>query len=481
MKKRGFASFAAALAMLITRAASAQPQYTAQSDSPQWLKDRRYNEGAGIRAGDLELHPGIAGEFGYDSNYLLRSTQSGVDNGPPTAPPIPALEFRLTPSLYVSTLSGQRREGDLVRSAPPVAFRGGVNFTYWELIGISSDPAASAAQNDLSKDRDVSGAADARLDILPERPFGASVFASYSRVAQPSTTSADPNFSFDRDNVGAGAELVVQPGGGTLDWRFGYQFSDILFENSDGAGFDNLTHEASTRGRWKFRPRTSLVYDATLRFISYTNESQAQQNGLVNSMPLRARLGLNGLISDRFAATVLAGYGASFYDHALNPPQYDSVIGQAELKWFLAASPGIANATDLGLTLSSLALGYTRDFQNSYLGNYYGSDRGYLKFYYFFAGRALATLEGGVGAVEYPKIQNFTGTPAIRHAPFTDVRADVTLFSEYRFTDSFGLNGTFRYTQNFSNAEILEPAPSTGLFAMSWQRIEAYLGVRWFM
>jgi hypothetical protein len=166
--------------------------------------------------------------------------------------------------------------------------------------------------------------------------------------------------------------------------------------------------------------------------------------------------------------------------------QYDSVIGQAELKWFLAASPGIANATELGLALSSIAVGYVRDFQLSYIGNYYGTDRGYLKFSYFFAGRALTTLEGGVGAIEYPTILNPPGAvgPAVRHDAFTDTRADATLFSEYRFTDAFGINTTLRYSQNFSKAQILpigSPIGSATLFAMSWQRFEAYLGLRFFM
>ncbi|MGD0679726.1 MAG: hypothetical protein ABSC94_30440, partial [Polyangiaceae bacterium] len=100
MTKTRLASSAAVVALLVARGASAQSEYTAQSDSPQWLKDRRYTEGVGIRTGDLELHPGVAGEFGYDSNWLLRSTQSGVDNSSSgNAPVIPALEFRVTPSL----------------------------------------------------------------------------------------------------------------------------------------------------------------------------------------------------------------------------------------------------------------------------------------------------------------------------------------------------------------------------------------------
>jgi len=141
MTTRGLAASAVAAVLLVSRAASAQAQYVAQPDSPEWLKDRRYNEGIGIRTGDLEIHPGIAGEAGYDSNYLLRSTTFGVSNGPPLSPVIPSLEFRVTPSLYLSTLGQERREGDNEMPSP-LAFRAGLNATYRELVGLSSDPLA---------------------------------------------------------------------------------------------------------------------------------------------------------------------------------------------------------------------------------------------------------------------------------------------------------------------------------------------------
>src|SRR5258708_33130360 len=125
--KRGLASFVATAALLIARAASAQPQYTAPTDAPQWLKDRRYNEGIGIRSGDLEVHPGIAGEVGYDSNWFQRSTDTNVANGPPGAPVVPSFVVRVTPSLYLSTISRQRREGDGVAANPAAAFCQGIN------------------------------------------------------------------------------------------------------------------------------------------------------------------------------------------------------------------------------------------------------------------------------------------------------------------------------------------------------------------
>jgi hypothetical protein len=483
MTKKGLVIPAALLALLLPSAASAQA-ITAASDTPAWLHDRRYNEGVGIRSGDLELHPGIAGEFGYDSNWFLRSDKSGFQNSGPTAPPIPALEFRVTPSLYLATLGPQRREGDVNVQPESLRFRAGLNATYREFVGVSSDPAASQPQNDISSQRNVSGAADARLEIAPERPFGAALSAAFVRTIQPNAATADPNLSFNRDDVNAGGEFIVQPASGTLDWHFGYQFHDALFEDSAAGGFSNITHEAFTRGRWRFRPRTAVIYDATFRFINYTNPNAALLEGLVNSAPVRARLGLTGLITDRFALLAVAGWGASFYDKTIpNQAQYDSVIGQAELKWFLTATPGLQQSSDVGLSLSSIALGYTRDFQNSYLGGYYGTDRGYLRFMYFFAGRALVTLEGGAGAIEYPNLYWGNGHP--RHSSFDDLRADATLFGEYRLTDSFGINATLRYTANFSNAtmpalDVPNAAPNQS-FDMSWTRLEAFLGVRYFM
>jgi hypothetical protein len=489
MNKKGQAPIAVAVALLVSRAALAQELYVPQADSPQWLKDRRYNEGAGVRAGDLELHPGIAGEVGYDSNWLFRSDKTGFDNSAPNFPPIPAVEFRITPSLYLSTLGPQRREGDVAAQPPDVSFRMGVNGTYRAFLGLSNDPAvksstcgSNCAANDISKQDNVGGAADARLEIAPERPLGAGLFASYARVIYPNGGSADFNQSFTHDDVNVGGEFVTQPGGGTLDWHLGYQFRDTLFEDSPGVGFDNTTHELYTRGRWRFRPRTALIYDATLRFLSYEHSDRAALQGLVDSTPVRTRIGLNGLITDRFAALAIVGWGASFYDTKVAAqPQYDSVVGQAELKWFLTASPGIAAASEVTLALSTISLGYTRDFSNSYLGNFYGSDRGYLRFDYFFGGRALVALTGGLGAIEYPKMFWLVPVGQLRSNAFTDLRADATLFSEYRLTDAFGINATLRYTGNFSSTSVPDSPNGPGRYDMSWTRFEGFFGVRYFL
>ena len=418
MTKRGLAASTAVLALVVPRLAAAQAAYV-QPDAPQWLQDRRYSEGIGIREGDIELHPGIAGEVGYDSNWFLRSSGFGyanVNNPTVPAPPIPALIFRLDAVLLlqVDARPAAPRRRRRAPEPPSVAFRAGVNATYREFIGVSGSSAAfrAAERHFEPAQRLRHGGREARhLAPAPARCLALRVPYAHSIQPQQHHRQSRP---------------VVQPGrrgrrrrargaaweSGTLDWRLGYQFRDTIFEQTDGTPYDNTTHEVYTRGRWRFRPRTALVYDGSLRFVSYQNPAQANEQGLFNSQPVRARIGLNGLVTDRFTVLLLAGWGASFADNVLpNQPQYDSVIGQAELKWFLSASPGLALSGDVGAALSSIAVGYSRDFQQSFLGDYYGLDRGYVRFSYFFAQRALLSIEGGAGAVEYPTLVWGPGFP----------------------------------------------------------------------
>lgn len=449
------------LILAIVTAALVLPSVAAAQDQ-LWLKNRRYREGVGIRVGDFELHPGLAAEFGYDSNYFRRANDPDED-------PIGSLRLRITPHFSLSTLGPQRRKD---APPPPLAFRAGIAATYNEFFPVSG----SAAGQDLMKDqRNVGGTLDARLDILPQREFFGSIFGNLGRSITPSN-EGDTSVSFNRLNVKTGAEVGWAPGGGLLDWRAGYAFGGTIFEADQFTQLTNISHEINTRGRWRFLPRSALMYDARFGFISYPDGQEKS-----SSHPMRARLGYNGLVTDRFAVLALAGWGASFYEP---PPgvaedqveDFDSVIGQAEVKWYLTANPS-SDPGAAGLSLSSLALGFTRDFHDSYIGTFYERDRGYANFSYFFAGRFLVALEGGVAAIIYPDVAN-PPEPS-----WTDIRIDGALLGEYRLADSFGINTTIRYNTNISDTSIDAPSAGGGTVAdsLQWQEFEAYLGARWFM
>jgi hypothetical protein len=462
------------------------------ASAQEWLKDRRYQEGAGIRAGDLEIHPGIGGEVGYDSNWFLRTHKEDprLVNGAPLNPPQEAGVLRITPSITIGTLSQQRTEGvgNPSATSSAVAFRAGIAATYREFIG----------PKDISDQRNVSGQAFARLDVNQGRPVGFGVFATYQRLIQPSVVS-DPNLSFNRSDVTAGAEVIGIPGGGTFDVRAGYQFYGALFEESNGVPFTNFTHELSVRNRWRFRPRTALFSETTLRFISYPNGDRAL-NYLNDSTPLRSRFGVTGLLSDRFGVLLAAGYGATFFKASNATPavgdarsQYDSMNAQAEGTFYLSQGGGANEPGKATLLLSTLSFGYIRDFQNSLLGNYYDSNKGYAKVVYFFSGKMLMQLDAYFEALGYP--QPFFNVPggapvAVKGAngeatgAFTNLHAGGTLFGEYRFSDSFGLNATVDYAQTVSDTQ-LEAAPGppgapTQLFDLNWRRVQALIGARWF-
>jgi hypothetical protein len=468
------------------------------AEAQEWLKDRMYSEGAGIRTGDVEWHPGIAAEGGYDSNYFLRTDKTGPNliNGAPAFPVQGSPVMRITPSLSLSTIGAQRKEGEQNSEAPTVNFRLGASGTYREFFGQLSP-----------EQRNFSADVNAKLDILPGRPVGGALFASYDRVIQPNAAQSVGNadLAFNRDALTAGAEISVQPGSGTLDFHVGNSFTDTIFEQTAGQPYASFLDTFYLKGRWKFRPRTALIYDGTFGISHFDNTGAAsaiaQQaiTGLNDSYPIRTRLGINGLITPRFSLLALVGYGGSFFTPAAPAvpvaiakgsitQQYDSVIGQAELKFYLAARPGLETGPP-SLTLSSLAVGYTRDFMPSFLASYYGSDRGYLRFSYFFAGRALISLEGGAGAVEYPTMFYPNGQPMIFNGTnaagqgFTDERIDATLFGEYRFTNYFGVNLTAKYTTELSNV-VLQINPTKAQaqeYAMEWQHLELYAGVRFFL
>ncbi|HSQ64324.1 MAG TPA: hypothetical protein VLM85_13950 [Polyangiaceae bacterium] len=470
MQSRRLTTFSIAL----TLAASLLVEKSAHAQG--WLADRRYNEGIGIKVGDFELHPAIGGEVGFDSNWFNRTYNTGYAN----SNPVPAGIFRITPSLYLSTLQAQRKEGDQNAEPPKVTFRLGASATYRAFIG-DQEILNQNGINGLSADL------NGRVDVLPQRPFSFGLQAGYDRTINPNT-SGNTFQNFNQNVLNAGADFTLKPGGGTLDWKFGYNGNFTFFDAGTATPFENFQNTFFTRGNWRFGPKTSLIYDGNVALINYQQQAIAI-NGLMNSTPVRSRLGLNGLIGPRFALLAFAGYGGSFVDTGGNPAiqQYDSVIGQLEGRFFLTANPAAEQDPNaVGLSVSALSIGYARDFAQSYLGSFYGSDKGYLKFSWFFGGRALISLEGAGSAREYPTVFiNPAGNtnPAnmtVAHASFVDPFIEATLFAEYRFSNTLGLNTTLRYGEEISSVAL--PADNAGgLYHMAFRRFEAYLGFRWFM
>jgi hypothetical protein len=445
-------------------------QAHAQAQQP-WLADRRYGEGIGVRVGNLELHPGIAGEVGYDSNYFLRA---------PSETPLSAYRIRVTPSITLSTLSQQRIQGGSGAAVrPSVMFRGGAYVSYNELI--ATDSKYSSA---FSDQRHLDVGSDILLNFFPQGRVGGDTYVNFIRQGQPSN---DPNTenAFDRDSIRAGAGLTWRPGGGLFDWRLGYEFMYNYFEKSNFSNLNNLQHTINMRGRWRFLPRTALLYDGGYTWVNYPNPT-VQNDGTI----ARSSIGLNGLITTRFSLLTMVGWAGTFYNQGAGqaPQQFDSLTAQAELKWYITGAADTMNAGSAPVGLSYASIGYLRDVSNSYLGNFFQRDRGYVGLSYLLGGVFVTSLTAGIANLAYPESYFAAGTagcpaagPCIQNPAFSQQRVDVSLFAEYRFSNTFGLNATVNYDRNFTDTRIPTDPAGTTSDALAYQRWQAFLGARWFL
>lgn len=456
------------------------------ANAQSWLRDRTYQEGIGIRVGDVELHPGVGAEVGIDSNWFVRSHIEGANiiNGPPTSPVREAGVIRITPSFSFGSLGDQRNQSE----RPSFTYRGSVAASYREFIGV-----------EVNDQRNVNLHATFRGDILQGRPIGVGFFAGYQRFVQPSAIPALA-LSFNRSDFSGGAEVIAMPGGGTLDMHLGYQFYGAFYENTQGAAFTNMTHEISFKNRWRFRPKTAVFTETALSFVSYPNAGRSVL-ALNDAIPLHTRAGINGLLTPRLSVLAAAGYSATFLANGqlASTSQYDSLNAQVEGTVYLTGTASPTNDQTATTAVSTLTVGYSRDVivgsaqsfqnrptyifgggQNTTIGSFSGLDKFYGRLSYMFAGRAVLALDGYFDIMTLPPAFDSTGAvaPGTQNG-FTNYRPGAVLFGEYRFADSFGINATVDYVQQISSIQI--PIGGGQLFDLNNRRVQAMLGFRWFM
>lgn len=440
-----------------------------------WLSDRRYGEGIGIRAGGFELHPGVSAEFGYDSNFFLRASNE--------KPVVDVWRLRVTPSLSLSSVKPERNGSQPRGETPFFNLQANTYLAYSEIFGDQKELDGYKRNLDVG----IGG----KLDIAQQRPVGADIYADWVRNGEPSNV-AGTGQTFDRGTVRGGAGVSWRPGGGLFDWRVGYEAAYSYFEDRPYTAYDNVQHTINTRGRWRILPRSGFLYDAKYTFIRYQSTPSPQPSG----DQLQARLGFSGLVTSRVAFLLLGGWNSTYYEGTTTPvtingqlipaapaQNYDGYVGQIELKFYLISAPqedaGNASAST---GLSSVTVGFARDVSNSYLGSFYTRDRGYLGFDVFLGGVFVANLQGGFARYSYPQVDT-----NLNPMGFTQNHVDATLFAEYRFSDTFGLNGTVMYDKAIGEGpwpqgvRVSDDGMGNVRYDnLEYDRIQAYVGLRLF-
>jgi hypothetical protein len=447
--------FAAAIALALSVGASAS---TVQAQA--WLSDRSRTEGPGFRLGDFELHPGLGVELGYDSNVYYSD-----DDG--TFPTQDSGILRATAHLLVSTRGEQRRtEGESGgaqggESQPDLVFRGGLSGSFYHYF------------NDIDR-TNMELDASLALGILPGRVVSIDVTEDFGRSIRPFTENVASVGSYARIHNDAGVRFNFRTDGDVLKIALGYNFRLDFFEDEQFQYGNNFRHDITLSETFRFLPQTGVFHDTTLTILDYFGPPPPPLGTLVNDgFLLRTRAGVNGAITNDFSVLAAVGYGAGFYSSPTTTydMEYESVVINAEARWQISQQV-------------RLNFGYDRDFQPSFLGNFYRRDRGYAAIQALIERSFLIGVNASVGYYEFGASVNPDGTTMLGSTyQRGDIRIESQLFAEYRFTEWLGVNGTIGYTGNFTDYEyrvevgagaplVIDPA--------GFHKFEAWLGVRAF-
>ena len=325
----------------------------------------------GLKVGEGRLHPFFEIESRYDS--LAGYVGSGETSEDVRLVPVADLILHFRPGLRL----------DVPSEVAAVAVAGNVDYALYTGI----EDAGTREQSRLQADADLG---------VTFNPNGAVYVHLGDHFARSDRTSnlalgvgTVTDFNEARFKLGfqpGGKALVVEPGY-TLAFEHFEQRDVVLPENctpgdptcdpSAAGQFDYLQHTAHLDARWKFLPKTAVVFDGQLGFRGYLQPTQSQF-GTAN---LKTMVGLTGLVSTKVALTAKAGWGDQ-----LAGSGYKSVIGQLELAYLFSEQ-------------AQTRVGYVRTFEPSPGPDlFFGDDRAYLDVRALLGGRL--TLHGH-GAFDY--------------------------------------------------------------------------------
>ncbi|HJL16251.1 MAG TPA: hypothetical protein RMH99_11380 [Sandaracinaceae bacterium LLY-WYZ-13_1] len=432
----------------------------ASAEAQGWLADRSRTQGPGIAVGDFELHPGIGVEVGYDSN-LYYSPDDPSPEGPER---VDSGILRATAHLLFGPRGRERQEeGESAAagggSQRDVTFQGGISGSFYTFF------------EDLER-TNMEASANLALGIRAADWLSIHLTEQFGRSVRPFVENTMMDASYARIQNDAGLRLSFQSSGEVLKISTGYRFGINYFEDELFQFGNRFQHELTLSETFRFLPQTGIVHETTVRIVDYFDDTSAGSSLVLNSVMLRSRVGINGALTNNFSVLLAAGYGAGFYDGVAGYEQeYESVVAQVRATWQIERD-------------TRLVFGYDRDFQPSYVGNWFRRDRGHAAFQTIIAGRFLLGVNAAFAYHEFGAIVEPDGmTPVGTTLQRGDFRLIASVFGEYRFTDWLGVNATLRYTGNFTDYayEVDDLSDmTTFLVPAQFNKFEAWLGVRVF-
>ncbi len=311
--------------------------------------------GEGVESGAYALDLGVDLLFGVNTNLFYES-----QDAPTRRDPVPVLRVR--PEIGLTTMDPQELD---------LTLRWSLGWN--QFLGERAERGQSGLSTTLA----------ASAHLFPKRALSLKLEEAFTRTNDPTNKPGDE--SFNRNVNRLGAVLGVHPGGraiqGFLSYHWGWFNNDFL---SDGrlASLNKSDHDLKLRALYKFLPKTVALVDVDFSIISYDSEFRTVAGGNqpsplrnVDSMPLRLKAGINGLITNGISVRLLGGYGWGFYELGADP---NTFLVDAELKYHFGV-----------LRDNSVGIGFERDWRDSMIGNFFTYNRPYVSFSSAFADKRL--------------------------------------------------------------------------------------------
>ena len=331
----------------------------------------RAPDGEGLKVGTKsKFHGGLALPVGVDSNVFNETSTESPRTG--------AFIF---PTAWVGVGSRDVVQG--VLQTPPERTSRLVDYN----IGV-----IGAFRQFLSGDeilREVpkfSFGAALRLSLLPGRRFEIRIDDDVFRGAAPGNyESRGTVFNFNRIQHDGKLDFITRPGGGRLSLSLGYRNRYMRFGDGELAKNNNMRHGLAHETKWRFLPKSALVFNYDFDWIFYTDCCVSVGLGRnEDSFAHRLTGGYRGQIGKKVALDAIVGWGFGYYRDDPNGPNFSSFIGNAGFSYF----PTLR---------TTLSLGVARSFSDSLFGNYFVDNGANLSAKHQFRWRM--NLQSGVGII----------------------------------------------------------------------------------
>jgi len=341
------------------------------------------------------LHAGVTAEGGYDSNVFYDDTPSNKYD---------ASVLRITPFAEITNTA---RNGEVPSG---LFFDARATLTYREYL--NSDPNITALRTFIPT-------LSASLEHNSNGTLAFGVMESYSRIQDAPYTHAEASRGMIiRDSNLASAQLRWAPGGGRLQGVLRLTNVIDYFETAALKPANSMSNELMADVSWRWLPKTALFLQLRQGYVFYFNNSEdlAAAGGAValnnmarksSSFPLRAVVGLRGLITDKTSVSLALGYQNAFYS---NGDSTGGILGSTIAAGELIVMP---------ITQAKITFGLRHEFQNSVIGNFYYDDGAYLSLAYQTVTRLVVGLWGSYDHRQYlgvpmgPRLDDFVQAGAV--------------------------------------------------------------------